>query len=117
MTPEQIRARNLWLRYGITVEEYDRILNFQSGVCAVCLKPPKPGARLAVDHQHQPPYWIRGLLCGSCNRYVIGRRTDPQLLFRAGAYLQNPPGKALMPEHSAPHKPRKRTNKRGKASD
>jgi hypothetical protein len=60
-------------KYGITVAEYDRLLAAQGGKCAVCDRPPKK-IRLAVDHDHKGSgrESVRGLLCGMCNRKIVG---------------------------------------------
>lgn len=39
--------------YGITLKEYYGILEGQGGGCYICHKPPKPGKRLHVDHDHK----------------------------------------------------------------
>jgi hypothetical protein len=62
----QMRKHHLKKRYGITPEDYDRMLKKQRGRCAICGKPPKKN-RLAVDHCHNTNK-IRGLLCAACNR-------------------------------------------------
>ena len=54
-------------RHGITKEQYLLMLEAQSGMCAVCKKLPKPGASLAIDHNHRTNE-VRGLLCKECNR-------------------------------------------------
>lgn len=59
------RSRNLKVKFNLTVQEYDLMLNNQSGVCKICGRPPK-SKRLAVDHDHETGE-IRGLLCGPCN--------------------------------------------------
>jgi hypothetical protein len=53
-------------KYGITCDTYYRLLEQQGGVCGACGK--KEKRALAVDHDHEPPYEIRGLLCTYCNR-------------------------------------------------
>ena len=52
--------------YNITAAEYTEMLRSQGGGCAICHKPPKPGTRLHVDHDH-PGLRVRGLLCTGCN--------------------------------------------------
>lgn len=52
--------------YGITIEDYDRMLEEQGGLCAICRNPPIT-YRLAVDHDHDTGA-VRGLLCPPCNR-------------------------------------------------
>ncbi len=52
--------------YGLTPDDYARMLSLQDGGCAICGRAPKPGKSLAVDHCHQTGR-IRGLLCFRCN--------------------------------------------------
>lgn len=54
-------------KYGITRDEYDRLLVAQNGRCLICNRPGdelKKG--LAVDHDHETGA-VRGLLCVGCN--------------------------------------------------
>ena len=61
--------------FNISREEYNRLLQSQGGVCAICKKPPG-SVRLCVDHDHaccprddgSCGKCIRGLLCRKCNR-------------------------------------------------
>jgi len=55
--------------YKITLDEYDRMLSLQNGVCAICLKPDKQNRKLSVDHCHSTGK-VRGLLCRACNSYI-----------------------------------------------
>jgi Recombination endonuclease VII len=57
------RRRNL-RKFGITIEEYDRMFESRSGLCEICGL--TSNKRLAVDHDHVTGK-VRGLLCGSCN--------------------------------------------------
>lgn len=68
--------RNITLRkaYGITLEEYNRMLESQGGGCDICGKKPKPTRDLPVDHCHTTGE-VRGILCDSCNM-VLGRLGD-----------------------------------------
>jgi hypothetical protein len=60
----QVEMR-LKARYGITLAEYEAILERQGGACALC--PRVPGKkRLHVDHDHETGR-VRGLLCAPCN--------------------------------------------------
>jgi hypothetical protein len=52
--------------YGISVEQYEEMLDRQGGVCGLCGEPPR-GLRLAVDHDHETGR-VRGLLHNECNR-------------------------------------------------
>lgn len=59
-------------KFGLTLEEYKKILERQGGQCYVCARIPeeyrnKEARMLAVDHCHSSGK-IRGLLCGNHNR-------------------------------------------------
>ena len=75
-------------KYGITLAEYDEMLEIQSGGCAICGKTPKEeGKHLAVDHNHETGN-IRGLLCEDCNRAIGMLGEKPQRLRAATLYLE-----------------------------
>lgn len=75
-TPEKGRDKNLRYNYGITLEQYNILLEEQNGKCATC-ETTEPGGRksgrgggtnvFVVDHCHKTGA-VRGLLCHSCNR-------------------------------------------------
>lgn len=79
------RKRRL-LRRGLTVEQYDKLLLDQGGVCKICGRPPKK-LRLSVDHNHQTGA-IRGLLCWKCNTGIGWFREDVNALRKAADYLK-----------------------------
>lgn len=92
------RAREQWrlgrlARFGITPEDYDRMLAEQGGLCAVCRQPETQRANnghpkmLAVDHDHITGQ-VRGLCCAACNVGLGNFRHDPELLAAAIAYLK-----------------------------
>ena len=70
--PNAQRNATLRAKFGITVDDYDRLLEGQGGVCALCHRPEialhQNGRvrRLAVDHDHVTGK-VRGLLCYACN--------------------------------------------------
>ena len=75
--------RDLLRRYGLTLARYVEFLESQGGVCRVCRKPPHDGKPLVVDHDHDPPRQIWGLVHGSpCNR---------ALTQDARRYIRTPP--------------------------
>lgn len=62
------RRRQLSSRYGISLEDYERLLTKQNGKCAVCDTTTPNGGKqfFCVDHCHITGA-VRGLLCHSCN--------------------------------------------------
>lgn len=66
----KLRNRNMQLsRYGLNNDDFLVMLEQQGGLCAICRKPPRPGRKLSVDHNHKTGQ-IRGLLCTRCNNHV-----------------------------------------------
>jgi hypothetical protein len=82
--------------YGIDLSEYQRILQSQGGVCAICKRAGRELSklyareeipRLVVDHCHATGN-VRGLLCSRCN-LGLGKFLDsPALLDAAIVYLR-----------------------------
>ena len=52
MENTKARAKRLWNNYGTTVEEWDRVDEFQGRVCWLCKRPERTGKRLSTDHSH-----------------------------------------------------------------
>lgn len=73
---EQNRA--LKSNFGITLDDYMRMLEEQGGVCSICRKPPVR-ERLCVDHDHSCCSGVR--TCGRCIRGLICRRCNSMLGF------------------------------------
>lgn len=77
--------------YGITADEYWQIYEYQGRVCYICERATGKRKRLSVDHCHETGM-VRGLLCTSCNRNVLGHlRDDVAAFVRAAVYLKAPP--------------------------
>lgn len=53
-------------KYGITLGDYEEMLENQNGECATCHRQCSTGKNLAVDHCHYSGR-VRGLLCARCN--------------------------------------------------
>jgi recombination endonuclease VII len=87
--PNHARSSNLMRSYGLTVEEYEFLFQFQEGLCWLCKKPwNSETRRFSVDHDHQTGA-IRSLTCFYCNRYRISSLTLEQAKSIV-AYLENP---------------------------
>lgn len=79
------RKHNLKHRYGITEDDYHKMVEDQQCKCKICgNKPQKP---LYVDHCHETKR-IRGLLCHQCNVALGHMNDDPQRLEKAISYLK-----------------------------
>lgn len=89
-TPDQIRDKYYRKRFNLSLEEYNNLLTAQRDCCAVCMQSTSSfNKRLAVDHNHKTGE-VRGLLCFRCNHFVVGKYTDPALLYAAARYLTGP---------------------------
>ncbi len=80
------RKSHLKRKYGLTVEQYDEMLEGQGGGCAICGRPPRDDIALHVDHDHETGV-IRGLLCFTCNNALGDLNDDPERLYKAATYL------------------------------
>lgn len=83
------RSRRLWELYRLTEDDWNRILEFQGGVCPITRRLP---GRVAfnTDHRHADGL-IRGLLSCWANKGLAFFDDDPCQLRRAADYLENPP--------------------------
>ncbi|MEU5957577.1 endonuclease VII domain-containing protein [Streptomyces sp. NPDC047525] len=94
------RNARIQATYGLTSEEYQRLLEAQGGRCAICRETRK--TNLAVDHCHTTEA-VRGLLCARCNGQLLARgaRDRPEVLRRAAEYLEDYPAwKVLGPRYT-----------------
>lgn len=81
--------KNYYLQaeYGITLEQYEQMLNTQGRRCAICHKSDSEAGTLAVDHCHTTDR-VRELLCQRCNQGLGLFKENPTALARAIAYLE-----------------------------
>lgn len=76
-------------KYGITLDQYEEMLEAQDGHCAICpaTTPGRANRKyLYVDHDHETGK-VRGLLCGNCNDGLGRFIDDIDLLASAIMYL------------------------------
>lgn len=78
------REKNYRDKYGITVEDYDRMFELQNGCCAICLEEFVETGH--VDHDHATGA-VRELLCISCNNMLGRAKDNPGILLRAANYI------------------------------
>jgi len=86
------QARERKYQYGITEEQFRKMVYDQEGQCAICkeacpvdIGPPQK--RLSVDYCHVTGR-IRGLLCRRCNLAIGALRDDPILADVTAKYLR-----------------------------
>ena len=91
--PDRVRNTDLKKDYGINLDDYDRMLAEQGGVCAICKQPERAFEKrfdrvrkLAVDHCHDTGK-VRGLLCTGCNQGIGNFDHNIELLRLAITYL------------------------------
>lgn len=76
-------------KYGMSLEDRDRILDSQTGCCAACgdkLDTMKPRG-LHVDHCHASGV-IRGILCADCNVSLGRMKENPERIRRLANYAE-----------------------------
>lgn len=78
----------LFKRYGITLNEYNTMLQEQNSCCHICGKhESENGKRLAVDHCHNTGK-VRKLLCQQCNAALGQVQENLQTLENMISYIK-----------------------------
>jgi len=86
--PDKSRNSMLKQYYGITLDDYDKMLFAQEGECAVCNRHHTESKKpLYVDHCHTTGA-VRGLLCHTCNSGIGMLNDDLDMLYSACEYLE-----------------------------
>ncbi len=70
-------------QYGLTLEEYQTLLENQDNKCAICSR---NSVKLCVDHDHKTGK-TRGLLCHACNRAIGLLKENIDILENAIKYV------------------------------
>lgn len=82
------RKGDLKKSFGITLKQYDEMVENQNGVCAICGGINTNGQRLCVDHNHETNE-IRALLCHNCNHLLGNAKESVIVLQSAINYLHD----------------------------
>lgn len=87
--PEVRRVYKIKANFNVTSDYIQELLEEQESLCAICNKEFEPSGRKGphIDHAHKTGY-IRGLLCGSCNRGLGLFYDSPDLMRRAAEYVE-----------------------------
>ena len=76
-------------KYGLNIEDFDRMRAQQQNKCAICKETFGDGPRdIGVDHCHSTSR-VRGLLCVKCNAGLGQFRDNTEFLLAAVAYLMS----------------------------
>lgn len=95
---QSMRNRRLVGVYGITASDWDNILASQDNKCPGCLRTSSGGREeWHTDHEHVDGYdqmsaetkrlFLRGILCGSCNKILGLAKDKHETLIRLSQYL------------------------------
>ena len=93
---ERLEKRHSYVKshYGLTKEDYNRLLAQQDGCCAICGESESEINKkithykaLSVDHDHKTKQ-VRGLLCSRCNIGLGNFKDNIKIMARAIQYLR-----------------------------
>jgi hypothetical protein len=86
---QKLRDQHLQRMFGVSIAEFELLLQQQGGGCAICGGKETYGNKknLNIDHCHKTGR-VRGILCSKCNKAIGLLMDDPMLLQLAIAYLQ-----------------------------
>jgi len=92
----QARRSYLKIKFGITQNEFNKLLNAQNFKCKICgekynMSIDKVGRvrpNFHIDHNHKTGE-IRGLLCSKCNLGIGYFKDSKELLIKAARYLSD----------------------------
>lgn len=87
--PDYSRNYKLMKTYGISLDDYARMLEEQDGHCKICPATPEEQHHnvLMVDHDHTTGE-VRGLLCHHCNAALGHFEDDVDRMLNAIEYLR-----------------------------
>jgi len=83
---EEIKEYHITRLYGLSLSEFNAILEQQDYKCAICGKPLENRKNVHIDHDHETQR-VRGVLCGSCNMGIGQFGDNPSVVHKAYKYL------------------------------
>lgn len=91
--PKEPTAASLRV-YGMTLDDYRKLMAAQAGACFICGKRFTAGRVPQRDHDHATGE-VRGLLCARCNTQIGYMHEDVEWLRNALDYLTDPPSRGV----------------------
>lgn len=89
MATEAQRNTYLLRHYGLTIQQWNSILELQGGGCAGCGALGKTRS-LHTDHDHKTGV-VRGILCAACNAALRKLKDSASTARNLAEYLETPP--------------------------
>ncbi len=88
-SPRLVMSVKLKTRYGLSLDDVEKMREHQSNRCKICLKPFSELGKKEVhlDHNHETGK-ARSILCRACNLGIGFLRENPFALARSIAYLK-----------------------------
>ena len=83
----RMRERAKERRYGITQEQFNKMLIDQKNMCAICSSKFKNTKNTHIDHCHDSSR-VRGLLCNNCNMALGQFNDNTDIMDNIIKYLQ-----------------------------
>lgn len=80
---ETVKKGQLRRKFGLTLDEYYKMIQQQKGLCIICKFP-----EIVVDHNHKTNK-VRGLICQRCNKILGFAQDDINLLQGCINYLKD----------------------------
>lgn len=109
-------GRAAWIKrvYGLTMEQWDEIWEYQNRKCGVCRREPRSGETFHLDHEHteKGAGMCRGILCPYCNTRLVGRLKSAERAQQLADYLKFPPALSAVGLVIAPGRPKKKRQPR-----
>lgn len=88
-TKEKRKFNRMKHLYGVTFEEYNKMLKEQNGKCKICNDLLDFNRHAHIDHCHETNA-IRGILCYNCNSGLGHFKDNIDILYKAIKYLVSP---------------------------
>jgi len=87
VTRKRRKEYDLKRRYGVTLEQKQKMIEDQDGKCAICAEELDRGKDTHLDHDHKTGK-IREILCVSCNHMIGGSKDNQSTLQKGIEYLR-----------------------------